>query len=154
MRYAFLCLLLLNNATWADTTWHCSRNVHNAMHSQMASAEKDQFSIAAVGSAPDVINVSIRDLLDLYSGVTVRISGLTLSACFMPSNRALTSSALNELGLNASTMLALSRKNAIVQNNLHLANDEVDMLRCIENNFPAVGYMSTTTESELVAPCF
>ena len=154
MRYAFLCLLLLNNASWADTTWHCSRNLQNAIHGQIASTEKDQFSIASVGSASDVINVSIRDLLDLYSGSTVYISGITLSACFIPSNRALTSSALNELGLNASTMLALSRKNAIVQKNLHLANDEVGMLKCIENNFPAVGYISTMTETELIAPCF
>lgn len=154
MKIGFCCLILFSSTAWADSSWHCSRHTQNTITSVKASPAEDQFSIASVSSAPDVINVSVRDLIDLYSGVSVRISGVTLSACFMPSNEALTSSALTELGLYPSTIQALSRKSAIVQSNLYLVNDEAQMLQCIGKHFPAVGYVSTMTETALAAPCF
>jgi hypothetical protein len=153
MKIGFCCLLLVSSTAWADSSWHCSRNTQDTLSSYKTPAA-DQFSIASVGSSTDVINVSIRDLIDLYSGTTVRISGVALSACFMPSNEALTSSALTALGLYPSTIQALSRRSSIVQSNLHLVSDEAQMLQCIEKHYPAVGYVSTTTQTEQVAPCF
>ena len=139
MKIGFCCLLLVSSTAWANSSWHCSRNTQDTLSSYKTAAA-DQFSIASMGSSADVINVSIRDII--------------LSACFMPSNEVLTSSALTELGLYPSTIQALSRRSSIVQSNLHLVSDEAQMLQCIAKHFPAVGYVSTTTQTEQVAPCF
>lgn len=154
MKFGFYCLLLLTSTTWAGSVFHCSRNSENSASNYHAPSQENQFSIASVSSAADVINISIRDLIDLYSGHPVHISGKPLSACFMPSNEALTSNALKELGLRVTTIQALSRKNSIVQTNLHLVTDEKQMLQCIGKYFPAVGYASEMTVTELLAPCF
>jgi hypothetical protein len=154
MKIGFYCLLFLSSTSWAGSAWHCSRNSENSASNYHAPAPEDQFSIASVSSSVDVINVSVRDLIDLYSGSSVHISGRSLSACFMPSNEALTSNALKELGLRATTIQALSRKNSIVQTNLYLVTDEKQMLQCISKHFPAVGYVSEMTETDLLAPCF
>lgn len=147
-----LSLISLGNA-WADPVWHCSRSAetNTAVISQTQSQE---FSIASFNSSGNVIGVSINDLIDVYSGIPVRIGGIALSACFMPSNDALSTTALTSLGLQASAIQALSKKSAIVQTNLHLVSNEGQMLSCIEKHFPAVGYLDDPKETETVQPCF
>jgi hypothetical protein len=114
----------------------------------------EQFSLASMSSAPDVIGVSIRDLIDIYSGVPVRVGALPLSACFMPGQDALSLAALQSLGLQPSAIQALARKSSIVQSNLHLVTDEQQMSACISRHFPAVGYLSKPVDTDKVLPCF
>ena len=107
-----------------------------------------------MSSAPDVIGVSIRDLIDIYSGVPVRVGDLPLSACFMPGRNQLSLAALQSLGLQSTAIQALARKSAIVQSNLHLVTDEQQMQTCISRHFPAVGYLSQPVNTEKILPCF
>jgi hypothetical protein len=117
-------------------------------------AQENNFSIASFNASADVIGVSISDLIDIYSGVPVRIGGLQLSACFMPTHQGLTSAALTSLGLQSSAIQALARKSSIVQNNLHSVTTEKQMVSCIAQHFPAVGYLDEPTHTNEVQPCF
>jgi hypothetical protein len=137
---------------WADPVWHCSRTGYGEAHSAVDASE--QFSLASMSSAPDVIGVSIRDLIDIYSGVPVRVGDLPLSACFMPGRNQLSLAALQSLGLQSTAIQALARKSAIVQSNLHLVTDEQQMQACISRHFPAVGYLSQPVNTEKILPCF
>lgn len=145
---------ILSCATTAmgDPIWHCSRT-GNTEPQNMADAS-EQFSLASMSSAPDVIGVSIRDLIDIYSGVPVRVGSLPLSACFMPGQEALSLAALQSLGLQPSAIQALARKSSLVQSNLHLVTDEQQMHTCISRHFPAVGYLSKPMDTDKVLPCF
>lgn len=157
MRQHLSCVIaLLFTATnaYADPVWHCSRNLNDANVAIATPAQEDQFSIASFNSSADVIGVSVRDLIDIYTGTPVRIGGLPLSACFLVGNDSLTITALTSLGINLGTIEALARKSSIVQNNLYYVNDEIQMSACIARHFPAVGYMSTTAETDKVMPCF
>lgn len=153
MRWTLLIFLSTINTAWADPVWHCSRNVGigNEQHSYIST---NDFSIASLNSSTDVIGVSISDLIDVYSGVLIRIGGVSLSACFMPSDSTLSKTALTSLGLQPAVIQALSRKSAIVQSNLFLVSTEAQMLTCIEDHFPAVGYLNDPTETDKVQPCF
>ena len=155
-KHLSICLacLALASQVMADPVWHCSRNKVNEgfVHTKISS--EDQFSLASFNSSSEVIGVSVRDLIDIYRGIAVYVGGIPLSACFFTGNNSLTSSALTSLGLSAESAHALSRKSSIVQNNLHLVYDERQMLSCIANNFPAVGYISSATQTDSVLPCF
>jgi hypothetical protein len=137
---------------WAEPVWHCSRSADASRTIEVAQA--DQFSIASLGSSEKVIGVSIRDLIDVFAGVPVKIGGETLSACFMSGNDSVTVTALTSLGLRASTIQSLARRSSIVQNHLFMVSDEINMQKCIAKHFPAVGYLSLPTETAHVMPCF
>lgn len=149
----FLFSLLTATSTCADVVWHCSRSSPQ-LQSENKYTQNNQFSIASLGSSDDVIGVSITDLIDVYSGVPVRIGGYALSACFSENDEALSSSALASLGLQTSVLQALSRKNSIIQSNLYFVTSEEQMQTCIGKHFPAVGYLDQSTETKNIKPCF
>jgi hypothetical protein len=153
MKWTLILSLITLGTAWADPIWHCSRNAQSSTTLESQS-QSQEFSIASFNASANVIGVSINDLIDVYSGIPVRIGGIALSACFMPSNDALSTTALTSLGLQASAIQALSKKSAIVQTNLHLVANEGQMLLCIEKHFPAVGYLDEPKETETVQPCF
>jgi hypothetical protein len=141
-------------SVYADPVWHCSRNSNESNAAIATPAVENQFSIASFNSSAEVIGVSVRDLIDVYTGTAVRIGGLPLSACFLVGNDALTVSALTSLGLNLKTIGSLARKSSIVQSNLYHVNDETQMGACIAKNFPAVGYLNKPIETDNYLPCF
>lgn len=145
-------VLACATSVWADPIWHCSRT--GTTEPQNVADASEQFSLASMNSAQDVIGVSIRDLIDIYSGVPVRVGALPLSACFMPGQDALSLAALQSLGLQPSAIQALARKSSIVQSNLHLVTDEQQMRACISRHFPAVGYLSQPVDTDKILPCF
>ncbi len=140
--------------TSASPVWHCSRNTNDDNTAIVTPAQEDQFSIASVNSSAEVIGVSVRDLIDIYTGTPARIGGLPLSACFLTGNEHLTHAALTSLGIQLKTIEALARKSSIVQNNLYYVSDETQMSACIAKNFPAVGYLSKPVDSAKILPCF
>lgn len=142
---------MLSHATASEietAIWHCSR-MPQAEASQ--SVNETLFSMASVNGT---IDVSLDDLLAAYSGYPIRISGKPLFACFMPGQEALSTSALQTLGLSSAAMQMLARRSAIVQRNLKLVTDEAAMQQCLEKNSPAFGYLSKPINNEKVAPCF
>jgi len=152
--YFFLMLMGLNAQTFAEPVWHCSRNSSTTGQTSSLETQANQFSIASLNPVEDVISLSLNDLIDIYSGVPVRIGGISLSACFMVGNEKLTSPALASLGLQPSAIQALARKSAIVQSNLYPVTTDTQMLTCIANHFPTVGYLEKVTITDDVQPCF
>jgi hypothetical protein len=72
----------------------------------------------------------------------------------MPNNEELTSATLASLGLQATTIQALARKSAIIHSHLYLVTDDSQMLSCIAQHFPAVGYLDEPHDTAFVQPCF
>jgi hypothetical protein len=153
MKWTLVCTALISTCSWSQPIWHCSRNSEIST-SAATNAKEEQFSIASFNSEAEVIGVSINDLIDVYSGLPIRIGGLPLSACFMLGDELLTASALTSLGLQASAIQSLARKSSIVQSNLYPATNNQQMIACIAQHFPAVGYLDTPTEAHDVSPCF
>lgn len=147
------CISIATN-TSANPVWHCSRITSDDDTAITTPAQKDQFSIASVNSSAEVIGVSVRDLIDIYTGTPARIGGLPMSACFLAGNEELTQTALGSLGIQLKTIEALARKSSIVQNNLYFVSDETQMSACIAKNSPAVGYLSKPVDSAKIMPCF
>ena len=139
----------------AQALWHCSRTPVVAWALEQRPNPGDVFTLAGEqGMADDVIRISLRDLIDVYSGVSVRLSGQPLSACFMPVNDAVTVNTLRALGLSTDVLSALARKSAIAQNHLYRVTDEVEMQACITRHQPAVGYLTQAQTNKQLAPCF
>jgi hypothetical protein len=153
MKRCLICVLLISNSAWADPIWHCSRNIDIEKNISIR-AQENQFSLVAFNGSMSAIGISVSDLIDVYSGVTVRIGGLPLSACFMLENEGLTASALLSLGLQPSAIQALARKSSIIQSNLYFVTNEKKMVSCIAEHFPAVGYLDEPTNTDAIQPCF
>lgn len=150
-----MCLALFALApVWAEAVWHCSRSGQGVVSETELPNAAESFSIASLGNVNDTIGISIPDLIDVYSALDVRVGRLPLSACFYPSNDALTNSALKSLGLESNVISSLARKSAIVKSNLFRVSDEAQMMRCISKNYPAVGYLSAEQTTDRIAPCF
>jgi hypothetical protein len=90
-------LMALGLPVWADAVWHCSRTPVVDVATDSRPDPGDWFTLAEQGVADDVIRISVRDLIDVYSGVSVRLSGVPLSACFMPVNDPVTGKTLRAL---------------------------------------------------------
>jgi hypothetical protein len=146
-------LLTLGSPVWAEAVWHCSRIPVSLADSNHLDPG-DVFTLAEHGVADDVIRISLRDLIDVYSGVSVRLSGVPLSACFMPVNDPATFKTLSALGLSADVLSALARKSAIAKSHLYRVSDEAEMQACISRHQPAVGYLMQAKTTEQLAPCF
>ncbi len=139
----------------ADTVWHCSRSAAVDVSDDSIGVDLgDQFLLTAQGGPSDVINITLRDLMDVYSGVYVDVSGITLSACFMPVSDTQTLMALKALGLNSDVFSALARKSAITKSPLYRVRNELQMRECIVRHQPAVGYLSKPLSTEEITPCF
>jgi len=151
-RMFLLVALVAVSSSWADAVWHCSR--HGGASQGNVGDQANHFSIASMRSTEEVIGISIRDLMDVYSGAPVIVGGEALSACLMSGSDAVTAPALKSLGLQASAIQALARKSTIVQSHLYVVSDEKSMQACIAKHFPAVGYLSKPTETEHLTPCF
>jgi hypothetical protein len=145
--------LLGTAAAQADAVWHCSR-ASETVDQKKPTLDEDDFQLAAVVPNKQAIGITLMDLMDVYSGQAILINGRRLTACFMPGNTLLSVQALDALGLKASTMQLQARKSAIVQSHLHMVNNEVEMLACIERNFPAVGYLSLEVQTNQAVSCF
>jgi hypothetical protein len=147
-------LMVLGLPVWADAVWHCSRTPLVNVATDNRPDPGDLFTLAEQGVADDVILISVRDLIDVYSGVNVRLSGVPLSACFMPVNDPVTGKTLRALGLSVDVLSALARKSAIAQSHLYRVTNEEEMKTCIARNQPAVGYLTQAQVTEKLAPCF
>lgn len=147
-------VVTLSIGAWAEPLWHRSR-LPKSIKDKMALAETaDQFSLASTNSSPDIISISVRDLIDVYSGRPVKVSGEPLSACFMIGDSELSRRILTSLGLNQAVIQSLSKKSSIVQSKLFWVSDEAEMQECIIKHFPAVGYLNNPTSNNDIEPCF
>ena len=150
------CLLWAGPALGSETVWHCSKHHSISLgpnpFDTAAASEDDLFYLSSFSS--QVISISLTDLTDIYSGRNVSLGNLPLTGCFLATDSALNRSAFKSIGLLWTTLQQMSRRSAIAQGTLHLVQNEADMRTCIANNFPAVGYMSSVTEDDEVAPCF
>lgn len=156
--WAIAATCLLTGVAHAQIVWHCSKQQAlsaSPLPETIATVEQnDLFQIASMGSNPEVIGITLRDLMDVYSGLPVRIGGRPLKACFLNDNGTSNRDMLESLGLNANSMSALARKSAIVRSHLEWVSNEADMMRCMNKNHPAVGYFTEPHETDEVAPCF
>jgi hypothetical protein len=140
-------LFLIGAPAWAQPVWHCSRS-----DVQIANAS-DDFTLAALTIEREVIRLSLGDLYDVYQGNFVKLSGgLTLSACVVGGSSNLTAAAaMRSIG---NKRVLTTAPNSGLTSNLHIVEDESEMLRCIAKHHPAIGYLSKLTHTEAVGPCF
>jgi len=110
--------------------------------------------LSSEASNAGTINVTLGDLVAVYSGYPLKIIGKPLYACFMPGDEALSLDALGSLDLHSPALQILSRRSAIVQRQLEVVTSEAQMLLCMERNAPAFGYLPRPVSNASVAPCF
>jgi hypothetical protein len=151
-------LLILSITAQAQSVWHCSREPalgRGASEQLQAATNKDDlFQISSMSTNVDTIGITLRDLMDVYAGMPVRIGGQALTACFNNDNTPANEEALTTLGLNTNAMSAMSRKSSIVRSQLVWVSNDADMMRCIVRNHPAVGYFNDVQKTGEFGPCF
>jgi hypothetical protein len=133
----------------ANPIWHCSRS-----DIQVADAS-DDFNLASLSLESEVIRLSLKDLLSVYQGRPVELTGnLQLSACVVDSDTQLTNSALSSIGSSSVLVKAITRSSNLAKSNIFIVQDEQSMVACIQKHHPAIGYLSKATQTEAIGPCF
>jgi hypothetical protein len=142
------CAALCTTSALADPVWHCSRS-----GVQLADASNN-FQLASLDMEFEVMRISLRDLYSIYQGATVKVSGMVVSACFVGDNEALSQMAMRFIGAQPSTLDRLSSKTALVPSHVYMVQSEQEMMACITQHKPAIGYLPEATHTQAVGPCF
>lgn len=140
------------HAQTATAHWHCSKPGQPAALEQPVVSQDDVFDLST--TANNVVGVSLTDLMDVYSGRPVYMGNRHLTACFMAGHTPLNQSAYTRIGMQWTALQQLQRRSAIAQSHLRMVTSEAEMLQCIAQYSPAVGYLSHPTVTEQVSPCF
>lgn len=139
--------------------WHCSKHptppdfdLAAASTAHPALGANDLFDLTPAQTG--TVGVSLPDLIDAYSGRPVQMGSQQLTACFMAGQTALNQSAHERVGLHWPTLQLQQRRNHVRYSHIRMVQSETEMLQCIANHYPAVGYLSHPTNTPTVGPCF
>lgn len=152
--FSVLLIFLSVNFCFAGGVWLCSKDSAAISDITFYDENVSNFMIADMGNFSGVISISLRDIIDIYSGIPVRLGSRDLSACYITGSHDWSDGFLKELGLNINLIKSLSKKNALVQSRLYGVVNKEEVANCIESHFPAVGYAIEFTSSESVGKCF
>jgi len=148
------CIALGWASAHAQVVWHCSKHQGRASAAPLTSIEQTQDWFHLSGFSSETITVSLNDLSDIYRGRRVQLGSQTLTGCFVTGDNPLNQAAYESIGLRWDTLQLMQRRSAIAPGQLSLVRTESDMLSCIANHYPAVGYLSQVHHNDEVAPCF
>jgi hypothetical protein len=136
--------------------WHCSKHpaqpefdLATAIPGQEAN---DLFDLTPTQTG--TVGVSLPDLMDAYSGRPVQMGSQQLTACFMVGQTALNQSAQERVGMQWPALQQQQRRSSVRSSHVRMVHSEAEMLHCIANHYPAVGYLSQPTNTSSVGPCF
>ena len=133
--------------------WHCSKHPNApALNLANAAEQDDLFNLST--AHPGVVGLTLPDLIEVFKGHPVQMGQRQLTACFLSGKHPLNQSALERVGLQWTSLEHLRRLSANQQNHVQMVHSEAEMLQCIANNYPSVGYVSQPTETPALAPCF
>jgi hypothetical protein len=142
------CVAQCTTTALADPVWHCSRS-----GVQVADASNN-FHLASLDGEFEVIRISLRDLYSIYEGAIVKASGMVVSACFLGGNQALYQMAMKSIGVQPSLLARLTSQAALVKSHIYMVQSEQQMMACITQHKPAIGYLPEATHTEAIGPCF
>lgn len=147
-------LAITPGAKGDSAIWHCSKypQLPTGDVSSIINDDNHLFYLSSFSSTN--IDITLNDLSDVYSGRRVTLGRELLTACFWSGDTSLNRNAFETIGLNWSVLQLMSRRSSISLGNLRMVQSEAEMMACIANNFPAVGYFNNTIENEDIAPCF
>lgn len=144
--------LLMGGATagvaWATPIWHCSRQPPEL------NASPDGLHMAVMGTVSDAIPLSMADLLSAYAGQAVSIGGMTLTACMLAPQQALAAQVIHSLGLNIQQMQQRWSQPSAAPSWIRQVHNDQAMIDCINEHYPAVGFLSQPVQHDRVMPCF
>lgn len=152
--FRLLCLL---GACWAwtaapasakDVIWTCSRAESDQTVFDAARAyrienlsQKDDYGIA----------ITLMDLYGAYAGQPIQMGKKELNVCSLPVSDPLQKNALDMLGYQPEELRkALDKPGSrlVTVPTIH------EMVKCITENHPAVGFFAEVVENESMSPCF
>jgi hypothetical protein len=144
-----------NNAQKPDSYWLCSKlPVDKELAvSDVSESDGAPFSLANFSLQTNVIQVSVADLMNVYSAQPVYVSGILLNACAF-ANGVMAEDSARALGNNIHVLRALAQNTNLISSRITLVHSLQEMHRCVERNFPAVGYSPEPYDSESVGLCF
>lgn len=151
-----LAVLALSSGALANNkvVWHCSKHqtLNMGTEAPLLNADDTLFFLSSFSS--NTISISLNDLADVYKGRRVVLGQQVLTGCFLAGEQALNQAAFDSIGLRWTTLQLMNRRSSIANSPLFMVNNESDMMACIANNYPAVGYLSQSQDNEQVGPCF
>jgi hypothetical protein len=136
--------------------WHCSKHP-GQMEFDLATASPGQEADDLFDLTPThtgAVGLSLPDLMDAYSGRPVQMGSQQLTACFMVGQTPLNQSAQERVGMQWPALQQQQRRSSVRSSHVRMVQSEAEMLQCIANHYPAVGYLSQPTNTSSVGPCF
>jgi hypothetical protein len=133
----------MSSMVQAEPVWHCSKSPTSVSSSDYLD-KPSQIGKAAI------IRLEIRDLYEVYQNIPVYLGNKELTACFMSSADIDSQAAFTAIGTSPEEVAMLSQENK----HLVKVKDESEMIQCISQHHPAVGYLSGLAETKSVGACF
>lgn len=117
-----------------------------------SSMNKDEFSVAMVKGAA----ISLADMPKLFSAAYQNRSGDSIRVCVLPESNAATKEMLSSLEINRQKFRSLLNHQGKENDSreIKLVSNELEMLRCVEEVYPAVGYVRHVSDAHQELGCF
>lgn len=136
-------------SVWAeDVVWTCSR----AESDQAVFDAARAYRIDNLSQKDDYgISITLLDLYGAYAGQPIQMGKKVLNVCSLPPLDPLQKNALDMLGYQPEDLrkaLKTPGSRLVVIPTVH------EMVKCIAENHPAVGFFADVVENESMSPCF
>jgi hypothetical protein len=97
--------------------------------------------------------ISRIDTISLYSGQPIYRDGRFITGCMLTADNLLSIEAFGQLGIRPEVSASLARSTGLVERKIKIVKNENDMISCIKDNNPAVGYLYLNNDQYMVH-CF
>jgi hypothetical protein len=137
------------SVSWADdVVWTCSRaESEQPVFKAVKAYRIDNLSI----KDDNGIAITLSDLYGAYAGEPIQMGQHVLKVCSLPAVDPLQKKALDVLGYRPEDLrkaLQSPRSGLVSIPSIH------EMLKCIAENHPAIGFFPDVVENESMTPCF
>jgi hypothetical protein len=131
-----------------DVVWTCSRSESvQTVFEKLRAYRIDPLSV----KDDDGIAITLSDLYAAYAGRTISMGPKVLKACSLPVADPLQKNALDMLGYRPEDLgqaLKEPSSQLVTIPSIH------EMVKCIAENHPAIGFFPKVVENEFMSPCF
>ena len=118
----------------------------------MVSAKADEekpsgFNVVSQGG------MSVEDVVEIFSNGTKNIGYANILICMFPEESEVTQQLYNMLGIKATVTQSFTSKSAVIDRRVKIVNSYSDMISCVSNAYPSVGYVDSLAAANKVLSC-
>jgi hypothetical protein len=107
-----------------------------------------------VSSALGKSNMTIQDIMDVFSLGLKKIDGEQVLICIFPDSHSATKKLYEDLGIKTSVIHSFTNKNTIIDRHIKMVQSDSAMIACVTSSYPSIGYVEKLPNEYQYLSCY